>query len=142
MKRIAHVKDKCPSGIVIVRKEHAAGGHDIFGVMNKLCRLVGSGRRHQFSVCGRCWGGVDDGERMIALMLQILRPSKKVMAGLGGVLGLHRDYDEREKQGQGEQQRSHGSSERVMPTRKHIRCSALSWVDLGSRPRPPLRASR
>ena len=87
-------KMKCPSGIVIVRKKHAAGGHDVFGVMDKLSRLVGSGRRDQFPIGGRCRVGVDHGQEIIALILQIPRPCKKVMAGLSGVLGLDRDYQE------------------------------------------------
>ena len=79
MQRVAHIKDKSPARIVIVGKEHPAGGHGIFRVMYELYLLIGGDSSDQMSIRRRRRVGIDDREKVVALVSRIASPSKQVV---------------------------------------------------------------
>ena len=100
MQRVAHVEDEGAAGIMIVGKEHAAGGHYVFRVMDEFGLLVGHDRRHQLSVGGRSRIGIDDSEKVVALVGNITGPGEEVVARyrLALLLRLNRKTEAAENQ--------------------------------------------
>ena len=64
---VAHIEDKCPASIMIIRKEHSASGRHVFRVVDAGGLLVSHDGRHQPSVRWRRRVGIDDSEKVVAL---------------------------------------------------------------------------
>src|ERR1019366_2346706 len=79
--RIAEIEDEGSSYVVIVGKEHATGRHGVFGVMDAHGWLIGSERSDQRTIGSRGRIGVNHREKVIALLIEIPGPGKKVMTG-------------------------------------------------------------
>jgi hypothetical protein len=50
MQRIAHIENERPPGKMVVGKNHSARGHQVFGVVDLHCLLVGADRGHEVPV--------------------------------------------------------------------------------------------
>src|SRR6202050_212605 len=79
MQWIAQVKDKSSPRVVIVGKEHTAGRHGVFGVVHSHSLLIGSQRRYQTPIPSRRGVGIDHRKKIIALMVRIAGPHKKII---------------------------------------------------------------
>ena len=76
------------SGVMIVGKKYAAGGHDVFRVMYPDRLLVGCDGRHQLSIRSRRRVWIDHCEKVLTFECGIAGPGKEVMAGCFGLLLL------------------------------------------------------
>jgi hypothetical protein len=90
MERAPHVEDESPARIVIVGKEHAAGGHCILRVMDEPGRLVCNDGGHEATVGWRGRVSIDNSEKVIALVCGVAGPGKHVVPWGGGLLPLAR----------------------------------------------------
>src|SRR5882672_3879161 len=79
MQWVAHIKDESPPRVMIIRKEHSAGGHREFGVMYVHRRLIGCDGRHQMSIRRRRRVCIDHCEKVIALASHVSGPGKQVV---------------------------------------------------------------
>jgi hypothetical protein len=50
MERVAEVEDESPSSVMIIGKEHAAGGHGVFSVVDEFRLLIGGERSHKLTI--------------------------------------------------------------------------------------------
>ena len=81
MQRIAQVEEKGAAGVVVVGEEDAAGGHDVFSVMDELRLLVGVERGKKLAVVRRRGRRVDDGEEVGLLPCGVAGPDEEVVRG-------------------------------------------------------------
>ena len=85
MQGIAKIEEEGAAGVVVVGKEDAAGGHDVFGVVHELGLLIGRKRGEQLAVVWGFGRGVDDGEEVRLLPRGIAGPDEEVVrAGFAG----------------------------------------------------------
>ena len=90
MKRVAHVKDKSPAGIMIVGKEHPALGHRVFGVVHAHGPLLGDDRRDELPVRRRSRVCVNHREEIVALFRRVTGPDKQTVLRRPRFLRLNR----------------------------------------------------
>src|SRR5882672_1039034 len=105
MQSVAHIKDESPARIMIIGKEHPAGGHRVFRMMYVHGLLIGRDGRHQVSIRPRRWICINHREKVVALASHVSSPGKQEVPRRSRflVLRLHRDTDDAKHQYKSEQ---------------------------------------
>src|ERR1039458_2001626 len=121
MQPVAHIKDKSPARIVIVGKEHPAGGHGIFRVMYELYLLIGGDSSDQMSIRRRRRVGIDHREKVVALVSCVAGPGKQIVPGCCRflLLAVGKKVDARKGQGEGKKKTRHVASATKLELRGH-----------------------